>query len=165
LALLPLAATPEVWTEIKPQVCDRLNPEILDDLRLDRVLESAEPPSFGHAKRWDAARTWFMENRTIVTRQEAENLILYIASRVRDPSVDPIVPVAALISLQTSCDELDLRDLHRGLCETAAILVAADSDATLTLAYAILRAARAARTEHRAAHLIARGLAQNARLC
>lgn len=84
LSLLPLAATPEVWNDIKPQVCDGLNPEILDDLRLSRVLESAEPPSFGHAKRWDAARDWFVEKRKHTIRPEAETLVLAFASRIRD---------------------------------------------------------------------------------
>jgi hypothetical protein len=150
LALLPLAADPEIWESIKLQVCDGLNPEMLDDLRLSRVLESAEPPSFGHAKRWDAARAWFTENRKNTIKPEAEALILAFASRIRDASANASVPTMALIVIRTTFGGRNMPELHRALCEAAMTLFGVPGDA-----HAILRGAKAARAEARAAPLIA----------
>jgi hypothetical protein len=153
LTLLPLAADPGVWDGIKPQVCDGLNPEMLDDLRLCRVLESAEPPSFGHVKRWDAARAWFIENRKNTIKPEAEALILAFASRIRDASANASAPTMALIVIGTTSGGKDLPDLHRAVCEAAMTLFGLPGDA-----HAILRGAQAARTEARAAPLISMSL-------
>jgi hypothetical protein len=153
LSLLPLAAASEVWDEIKLQVIDGLDADALDGLRLCRVLENADPPSFGHAKRWDAVRDWFVEKRKNTIRPEAEALVLAFTSRIRDTSADAIVPVVGLIGLRTTSGRLKLSDLHRGLCEAAMALAGQRADS-----HAILHAARAARTEPRAAPLMAMGL-------
>ncbi|MGZ9111621.1 MAG: hypothetical protein ACXW3X_11180 [Rhodoplanes sp.] len=153
LALLPLTASSDAWKEIKPQVCDGLDPEILDDLRLDRVLESAEPPSFGHVKRWEAARDWFVENRTNTLRSEAQALVLAFASQIRGDPVDAVAATFALIRLQAPCQELNLPDLHLGLCEAALTVSGESGDSSV-----IGRAAPTARKEPRAAPLMAVGL-------
>ena len=59
LALLPLGGGP-VWETISGEVLGDLDAGLIDDLRLAHVLETADPPSFGHAKRWEAARHWFL---------------------------------------------------------------------------------------------------------
>lgn len=59
----------------------------------------------------------------------------------------------ALRIIRETAGKLKLSDLHRGLCEAALLLFRMPADT-----YAILRAARAARSEPRAAPLIAIGL-------
>lgn len=156
LALLPLTASSDAWKEIKPLVCDGLNPEILDDLRLGGVLENAEPPSFGHAKRWDAARAWFIEKRKNTIKPEAEALVLAFASRIRDLSPEAMALTSALISLRQTASSLGLSVLPRGLCE-AAIAFAEHADADSEI---ILRGAKVARDVQSFASLMAMGLSK-----
>ena len=153
IVLLPSAVAPYVWEGIRPQVIDGLDAGALDDLQLRRVLESAEPPNFGHAKSWDAARAWFIEKRKNAIRPAAEALILAFAARIRDISSDSIVPTLVLAGLQARSLELEVSVLHRGLCEAAITLLEQRADTNVTL-----RAARVARAEPRAAPLMAMGL-------
>jgi hypothetical protein len=141
VVLLPLAAEPVMWDAIKADVLDGIDANALDDLYIARVLESSEPPSFGHAKRREAARGWFIEKRRNATRQEAEALVLTFTSRIRDLSADIIVPVLALSSLREISEDLNISVLHRALCEAAITLFQQRADAEL-----VLGGARAAKT-------------------
>ena len=69
LALLPGGGAP-VWAAVAAEALDGLDAGLIDDLCLANVLESrADPPSFGHAKRWEMARAWFIE-RTAATASD-----------------------------------------------------------------------------------------------
>jgi hypothetical protein len=59
LALLP-AGGGGFWEAIKPQVMDGLDRVLIDRLCFARILEEARPPSYGHAKRAEAARAWWI---------------------------------------------------------------------------------------------------------
>ena len=85
LALLPLGGAP-VWDAIKAEVLDGLDAGLIDDLCRAKVLESksADPPSFGHAKRWETARAWFVDEQRNRVKTEAAALILLLAEPIRD---------------------------------------------------------------------------------
>jgi hypothetical protein len=132
LALLPVSAAP-VWASIKGEVLGGLGAGLMDDLRLANLLESADPPSFGHAQRWEAARGWVVENLPNNARSEAESLISSIAAPVRELSLAVLPNVAILFGLLPTARQLKLDDLSLALCQSAAslLLTAGEADGAL----------------------------------
>jgi hypothetical protein len=127
LALLPLGGGP-LWDAIKIAVLDHLDPTLIDDLYLANILESADPPGFGHAKRWETARAWFFRHLRNGTRDEAAALILRVASEVREPSPIILANVAVLFGLLPTARDLELDDLPLALCQVAASLFGAHGE-------------------------------------
>ncbi|MFO1127328.1 MAG: hypothetical protein U1E66_02635 [Rhodospirillales bacterium] len=118
LALLPIVADADAWRALKPDVLGTLNEQLCDDLFADGVLEQVDPPSFGHAKRADAARAWLIANRRILMRHEAEALILSLAGRIRHIAPDISWPAAGLRGLNTTAEQVGVA--QESLCLTAA---------------------------------------------
>jgi hypothetical protein len=153
LALLPSSAEKGVWDLVKELVLSGIEADALDDLRRGRVLESADPPSFGHAKRWDAARGWFIENRKAAAKREAEGLIFAFASRVHDSSAETITSILALIRLGEVCAPLELPDDLRAVCSIALSFIGPPSDFEI-----LLCTSQVAKGDPRFAPLAAMGL-------
>lgn len=95
---------------------------LLDELRADKVLEAAEPPSFGHAKRAEEVQKWFLKERRIAMRIEAESVILGLAEPVRQLDPEIYVNIAALRSLLPTARELNLNAKSMVVCQAAATL-------------------------------------------
>ena len=121
LALLPGGGAP-VWDAIKVEVLDGLDAGLIDDLCLLKVLESAAPPGFGHAKRWEMAKAWFLKYGVNGVRAEAAALIPRLAAPIRDtaPAVEP--NAMTLFSLLPLARDLNLGNLPLALCQAAACL-------------------------------------------
>jgi hypothetical protein len=102
---------------LKAEILANLATDSIDDLRLSKVLEEAEPPSFGHVKRWEAARSWFIENRRETARTEAEALILRLATPVQAAEPRFLPNLMTLWSLRLTCRELSLSAVAVALCE------------------------------------------------
>ena len=128
LALLPLGGGP-VWSAIKAEVLDALNAGLIDDLGDANVLESIDPPDFGHAKRWETARAWFLDHRRNGVKDEAAALIPRLAAPIRDaaPATEPHASV--LSSLLPAARDLGLDDLPLALCQSAASMFQAYDEA------------------------------------
>jgi hypothetical protein len=122
LALLPLVNAPDAWPALQPYVLDGLDAALIDALKLAKALETADPPSFGHAKRWEAAQGWMLEHLTAGMRAEAENLIFRLAAPVCN--VDPAVQnnIAALLSLLPTSQKLQVANAAQAICRAAATL-------------------------------------------
>ncbi len=116
LALLPVGDG-ELFGPLASEILANFAQDSVDDLRLSGVLEHSDPPSFGHAKRWEAAWAWFVEHRRAATRTEAEALILRLAAPVH--SIEPrFVPnFLALWGLRFTTRELKLSGVATALCE------------------------------------------------
>ena len=142
LALLPLGGT-ESWPQIKAEVLNGLNETLVEDLKLAKVLDGADPPSFGHAKRWEAAQAWLFEHRKASARIEASSLTLKLAEQIRDLSPEAAHHAATLRALLPICWQLDLDDVSIALCQAAATLFGDSSgvDESLTRGAALTRAA------------------------
>ncbi len=119
LALVPLGGGP-IWSAIKAEVLDGLDAGLIDDLRLANVLESADPPGFGHPKRWEVARACLLRRLPNSVRDEAAALIPRLAARVREPSPAIVANVAVLSGLLPIARYLKLDHLPVALCQSAA---------------------------------------------
>ncbi len=122
LALLPMSAEENVWPEIRDIVLSDLGEPPLDDLRLGKILEARQPPSFGHTKRAEAIRRWLITQRLGNSRQEAATLIERLAEPIQnlDPSV--LLSSAILTALLPTSRELDLAVLPQAICQASAKL-------------------------------------------
>jgi hypothetical protein len=121
LALLP-PVTADAWSSIKTEVLGGLAEGLIDDLAIARVFETRDPPGFGHAKRWESARSWLLKERPADARTETEGLVARLAAPVRD--VDPrfLQHAAALRSLLSAARELDVDHVWTASCQAAATL-------------------------------------------
>ena len=115
LALLPLSD--QIWPILRKEWLGDLSEDLIDDLALANVLESRKPPGFGHGKRWEAARAWFVEHRRAATRTEAEALILRLATPVHVVESGVVPNLLALWSLRLTSGELELSAVAKALCE------------------------------------------------
>jgi hypothetical protein len=122
LALLPIGSG-ELFRSVRVEILDDISGNLIDDLRLSEVLEDADPPSFGHAKRWEAARTWFTEKLRATTPSEAEGMILRLAASVQLADSQFLPHVLVLSSLLPLSHELDLSDVCKALCQAAETLL------------------------------------------
>jgi hypothetical protein len=147
LALLP--PDDQTWPTLRNEWLGDLTEGLIDDLAHDKVLESRDPPGFGHAKRWEAARDWLLEHRRTAVRSETEGLIARLATPVRLATrvggLDRVfLPhTAALRSLLSETREVGAGDAWTATCQAAATLFGDLSSVDETL----VRGANQARSE------------------
>src|SRR5271166_6111547 len=60
---LPMASEANSWLTLQQPIRGDLQDDLLDDLHFANVLERADPPTFGHSKRREAAQAWLLQNR------------------------------------------------------------------------------------------------------
>jgi hypothetical protein len=82
LALVSSVAQADAWASLKDVIGDGIDIEVADDLKISGVLEASDPPSFGHAKRWDAARELFRTKRPQTLRTEGPQLAVNLAKLI-----------------------------------------------------------------------------------
>jgi hypothetical protein len=87
LALLPVSASRDGWDALRQTVLGGndshgLDEALLDDLLGLNILEGADPPTFGHAKRLEAAVTWFAKCRPTELRLQSGALARRLALRI-----------------------------------------------------------------------------------
>jgi hypothetical protein len=120
VALLPYTATAEGYRKLRPEVLASSTGAGLDELKTAGVLESSSPPSFGHAKRADAARAWFLGNAHEELYDVAEALILSLAARIRQLTGDAGVFAGSLSALCDVARQLELSPVAQALTQSAA---------------------------------------------
>ncbi len=91
----------EWWQQLKVSILNGLDEALLDDLRYKKILEQTQPPSFGHDKRWDAVRNWFLVNRNIDMTRQAKLLIHTFAAQITDTNEDKLPFSSLLLNLQS----------------------------------------------------------------
>jgi len=120
LAMLPRLDR-DWWRALKDVLLDGISVGVCRELAVKCVLESIDPPDFGHDTRHRAARRWFLQRPGLLPllRQEVEGLAFGLAERIR--GIDrTIVPFAA--ALGALCDparRLDADRAARALPEAA----------------------------------------------
>lgn len=140
VALLPLNS--QAWPTLRKEWLGGLPEGVIDDLTLDEVLESRDPPSFGHAKRWQAAREWFFKHRPAYARAEVEKLIAGLATPVAGAAAAVELHAAALVCLLPTTLHLGACVISIALCQAASTMYGHFSAVDENLA----RGAREART-------------------
>ena len=123
LAAVPFA-TEEHWKALRPIVVQQEDDRLIDDLFQKRVLEAANPPTYGHAKRFEAAYGWFKEHRIHSTRTEVTSVIRGCADRIRFKERKEIYFLGTLLSLRQIARELELHWFIKALCDAAASILA-----------------------------------------
>ena len=157
LALLPSAGSEEGWKALRDVVLQGLQAKSLDALKRTKLLDASTPPSYGHAKRSEAALQCFANAYREELREESESLIFRLGSRVRATSSETMPFASALGTLLPAASDLELPNLFQAICRAALSLFGIrniDPAALLTAA----RAAREDGTHAAVAPLLAMGL-------
>ena len=124
IALVPLTESADPWRALRPVILADLDPDALDDLKLDNILKrEAELPSFGHSTRREAAKAFLDARRREAVRSEAADLILTLAQSVTTIDLSALPYVAALIDLRDEARRQELGPLSRALCAAALTLL------------------------------------------
>lgn len=119
LALLPPIGDLNDWNALKRVVMQDLLAANLDALKRNCVLESTSPPSFGHAKRADAALQWLIGNCYEELREVCESLIVKIGSQIQGVGPQDTSFASAVAALSPIASMLRLSTGTRALCVAA----------------------------------------------
>jgi len=123
VCLLPYAATAEGYRKLRQQILASSSGAGLDELKTAGILETSSPPSFGHTKRADAARAWFLANAHEELYDVAEALIFSLSARVQQLTGDAGILVGSLSALRDTARQLDLSPAAQALAQSAASLL------------------------------------------
>ena len=119
LALLPTTSSADDWRALRALVLDGCPAKNLDSLMRADVLEAASPPTYGHAKRAEAAFLWLLKNCPYELRETADGLVTRLSKEISDlsPSAGPYI--SSLTQLRGNASRLELASLPLALCESA----------------------------------------------
>jgi hypothetical protein len=118
----------DAWASLRPIVIGDLDPNLLDDLKLDNVLANdLEPPGFGHPTRREAARSFLAARRSEAVRIEVRRLASGLARSITSLSNDTIHYASALRGLQSTTSDKDLGPIPLALCQAATSLFGRES--------------------------------------
>lgn len=119
LAVFPAVSSDQVWSQLRNEILDDLEPKYLDALKRKKLLESSPPPSYGHATRHEAMLHYAQANFGEELREECAFLIFKFAGHVCSYSPEVYPFVNALTSLQPVAREIDVPALFQALCHSA----------------------------------------------
>jgi hypothetical protein len=118
LALVPSCTNPDDWKALRPIILEGLNSGILDRLKDLYVLETAFPPSYGHAAQVEAARRWFAQKREGSWNDTCEQLIFSLAARVTNATPGILPYASALVGILPAGSSISLSRLAQALLES-----------------------------------------------
>jgi hypothetical protein len=119
LSLLSATKDPETWRTLKPLLLEGTQPKNLDTLKSTGVLVASAPPTYGHIKRTDAARRWFIENCQGELSQVCELLIYSLAGHIRTITSQDLPYAESLVEISSLSSALDLAEVAQALCQSA----------------------------------------------
>ncbi|SCY32615.1 hypothetical protein SAMN05216420_104255, partial [Nitrosospira sp. Nl5] len=158
LAIFPTADS-RFWNLVKRPLLDKIDEAQLDTLVQQKILESADPPSYGHDKRWEAARQWCYKKWRVSFKREAEAAVFSMAAQVCDVEERSGYFASALAALITDVRAWNLPPLPQALCQcTASLLGQGEAVDTDNLLSVVRNADPDARARNDACTLIAMGL-------
>jgi hypothetical protein len=157
LALLPSAGIEGAWKALHDVVLQGSQARYLDALKRKKILEASTPPSYGHAKRSEAALRCFTDDYREELREESGSLIVRLGSRVGNTAPEVIPFVDALITLLPIAIDLDLPSLPQAVCQIALSLTSIHPLASQPLLSAVDMAMEDG-TQATVAPLLAKGL-------
>jgi hypothetical protein len=120
ITFVPLAEDAEAWRMLRRVILADLDFNALDDLKIDSILDSeAEPPTFGHPTRREAARAFLSARRPEALRGEAEGLVFALARSITAFDQNTVPFAEALVGLGDEVTRQNLGPLPLALCEAA----------------------------------------------
>jgi hypothetical protein len=123
LVLLPATGDVENWQALKTLVLEGGQPTDLDGLKRRNVIESTSPPTYGHAKRREAALRWLTTSCREELREICERLIYMLGSHVQTVSPQVLPYAGRLVNLHSLAVNLGLSNLSQALCDSALSLL------------------------------------------
>lgn len=118
-ALLPGADDPITWTNLKPILMKDVEPNDIDQLKREGILEDVSPPSLGHSRRLEAALYTFSSSNRLELIDACEELIFDLAERVREVSIKCHSHIEHLAILGRTITDLDINPRNAILCQCA----------------------------------------------
>jgi hypothetical protein len=122
LALMPACGDAEDWKALKAIALEGVRGRDLDALKNAQILESVSPPSYGHAKRLEAALRWFTDQWPTDLGGVCELLIFSLGSLVRKASPEESPYLGSLVDLSALASKLSLSAGAQALCEAGRTL-------------------------------------------
>lgn len=119
IALVPLAANPDAWNDLRPVILEGFDGEMLDGLKAQAVLEQADPPGFGHATRGEVALAHLIREQPNGVRRQAEQPEIGLACRVKGIEAGGIYPSQGLRGLLRVARPQKCHALALALCQSA----------------------------------------------
>ena len=119
LALLPATSNAEDWAALRTVVLEDIQAKDLDSLKRSGVIELISPPTYGHAKRKEAALQWFTGNSYEELREICELLIFSLGGHIQEIKPSEVPYVGSLIALEPVASKLDLPIAAQGVCQAA----------------------------------------------
>ncbi len=135
IALLPELLAESDWSAYSDFVCQGMSETTLAHLQMKGILlKDAAAPSFGHTKRYEAARQFLLEIAKLLVGIETRYLIDEFASRIKDLDSNSANYAYAMIAYSSIAESLNLPQAQRSLIQCALTLTGSDSvDADLIL--------------------------------
>jgi hypothetical protein len=124
LVLLPASGDADDWPVLRPLVMEGVQTKDLDRLKRSGVIEVFSPPTYGHAKRTEAALQWFLDNCYGELSEICELLIFVLGSQIQRVEPREFPYVRSLVNLDPVASRLELPRLALGACQAALSLVA-----------------------------------------
>ncbi len=134
VALLPAIDTTDTWHALQPMIAGDVDVTALDALKRLRVLECAQPPSYGHGTRRDAALARLFKDHEVAVREQCRILVLAVADKsLFEDDRFSTLALTTLTSLLPRVRQLDLDALPLALCRAAFAMRGAALDDTAEL--------------------------------
>ncbi len=122
LVLLPATSNTEDWSALRTVVLEEGQAKDLDRIKRIGVIELISPPTYGHAKRTEAAFQWFVINSYEELREVCELLILNLGGQIQDVGPRDVPFATSLITLDPVALEMKLTPVAQGVCQAARTL-------------------------------------------
>lgn len=119
LAFMSIVSSREAWPFFKEIIFTDIDETKLDELKIWFVLEEIDPPSFGHELRWEEFRKQMIDNRLMVTRQEVQNIVTKISSKITNttnPTGRILCYFSALLSFVSFDEKIFSNNLIKSFC-------------------------------------------------
>lgn len=122
LVMLPATSNAEDWAALRTVVLEDGQAKDLDRIKRIGVIELISPPTYGHAKRAEAAFQWFVINSYEELRELCELLILNLGGQIQDIGPHDVPFATSLLTLDPVALEMKLTPVAQGVCQAARAL-------------------------------------------
>ena len=119
LLLLPATSDPDVWDTLRSLALGDAGGKLLDSLHRKGILRIGVPPSWGHAKRREAAFLSFLDNCSEEFSELSALIINNLAKRIRDLRPSESIYISSLAWVRGLPETLHLSAVSEALCECA----------------------------------------------
>jgi hypothetical protein len=122
LVMLPATSNAQDCAALRTVVMEDGQAKDIDRIKKIGVIELVSPPTYGHAKRAEAAFQWFVINSYEELREVCELLILSLGGQIQDIGPRDVPFATSLLTLDPVALEMQLTPVAQGVCQAARTL-------------------------------------------